>query len=199
MKNKLIVPILTGVLFAVAANAQVDLTVTGSTAGRKIMYDRAATLFDPGFTTQGGALSYANSANVLTASGTMSNAIPSLGSTPVTLRFSMSGSAAGLIDLDAQNPLGTKDPITGNTSNRVPDIAFSDNWPEACTPPLPSSRFTANTNLCVLPFTFIKNPSGPDMATVTNITKEQAIMLMTSSGTVGGFPAMPASFLGSTS
>ena len=195
--NKLIIPILTGVLFAAVAHAQVDLTVTGSTACRKIMYDRAAQLFDAGYTTQGGALSYANSANQITAVGTMSNAIPSLGSTVVTLRFGMSGSSQGMVDLDQSNPIGTKDPVTGFISNTVPDISFADSLPNSVAVSVPSSDLTPKTNLCVLPFVFLKNVPSLSMANVTNITKEQAVMLMSSSGTTpGGLRGMPASFLG---
>lgn len=196
--NKILLSILTGVLFVAETNAQEDITITGSTAGRRISYDRAATLFDPGFTTQGGALSFANTANQVTATGTMSNAIPSLGSTPVTLRFAMSGANDGAQVLYNSTPIATKDPITGNNSNKVALLAFTDQFPEASIPPIPSSAFTANTNLCVLPIVFFKNPSGPGMAGVTNLTRQQAIMLMTSSGTVGGFDAMKPDFLGGT-
>jgi hypothetical protein len=197
MKKQILVPILAGVLFAAAASAQEDITVTGSTAGRKLLYDRVATIFDPGFTEVGGTLA-AGSANTITVIGTMSNALPSLGTTPVTLRFAMSGSARGLSDLNAGTQLSTKN-AAGVTELLPAQIAFADNWPEACTPALSSSLFTANTNLYVLPFVFFKN-NGPGMAGVTNLTKHQAIMLMNSSGTkdIAGvtYPAFPATFLG---
>jgi len=77
---------------------------------------------------------------------------------------------------------------------------LADNFPEACSPPIPSSHFTANTNLLVIPFTFFKNPTSPGMGPVTNITKEQAVMLMSSSGTLpNGTPAMPSTFIGGSS
>ena len=200
MKTKhLFLPILTGVLCAAAAHANEDITITGSTACRRIMYDRAATLFDPGFTTQGGALAFNNTANQITASGTMSNAIPSLGATPVTLRFAMSGANQGAQDLYNSNPLATKDPVTGFNSNQIPSLAFFDQFPEASVPSIPSSGLTANSNLLVLPFVFFKNPGGPGgMTGVTNITKEQTIMLMNSSGVIAGFDSMKPDFLGGT-
>ena len=196
MKKQILIPILAGVLFAAAANAQEDITITGSTAARKLIYNRVATLFDAGFTEQGGTLA-AGSASTMTVSGTMSTAIPSLGSTPVTLRFAMSGSAQGLSDLNAGTLLTTKNPTTGSNETRSAVIAFADNWPEANTPALSSSLFTANTNLLVLPFVFFKN-SGPGMTGVTNLTKEQAIMLMSSSGIIAGSDAMNPDFLGGT-
>ena len=197
--NKILIPILTGLLFAAAANAQVDMTVTGSTAFRSISFNRIAALYDSGVVQKGDF-----STGPGTYSGTMSNAIPSLGATPVTMRLSFSGSAAGVLAVANGTPVPTIDPVTGNTSNKVPVIMFSDVYPESASPPVNSSVYASSFSpggpliLGIIPFTYVKN-NGPTLAGVTNITREQAVLLCSDSGVQGGFNGMPATFLGGSS
>src|SRR5260221_12555900 len=113
--HKILLTIAAGFFAGGVANAQVDLTITGSTAFRAITFDRAASLMDPGFTTMGNTGSGPGSYR-----GTASNAVPSLGSTPVTIRLSFSGSGSGMLAVDQSSPVPTVDPITGNSSNRFP-------------------------------------------------------------------------------
>ncbi len=177
-----------GVLLANVALAQVNLTITGSTAFRSIAFSRSASLFDSGMLTNGNT-----GVGPGTFSGTMSNTIPSLGSTPVTLRLSFSGSAAGMSAVDLGTPVPTVDPGSTNVVNLPPDIAFSDVFPESASPPINGSHFNQFI-VGVIPFVFVKNTKpGSSLDTVTNITREQAVLLMTASG------AMPASFLGGSS
>src|SRR6266581_4794398 len=144
--NRMFLPVLTGSLLAGAAQAQVDLTITGSTSFRSITFDRVKSLFDPGYTSDGNF-----GTGPGTYSGTMSNSVPSLGPTPVTVRLSFSGSAAGMEAVDAGTPVPTINPITG----------------------------------------------------ITNITREQAVLLMSSSGIITNAGqqvfGMPASFLAGSS
>jgi hypothetical protein len=192
--NKVLLPLVGASLLAIGARAQVNVTITGSTAFRSIAFDRVQSLFDAGFTTAGnlstGPGSYA---------GTMSNAIPSLHNTPVTVRLSFSGSGTGMLAVDQSTPVPTVDPATGLTNNLVPDLAFSDVFPESATPSINGSDFDQDI-VGVIPFVFVKNNA---LTGITNITKEQAVLLMTSSGVVTNgatlIPGMPASFLSGTS
>lgn len=186
--HKILMPAVAGLLFAGVANAQVDMTITGSTAWRSITFERAASLFDAGYTAKGDT-----NIGPGTFSGTMSSAIPSLGSTPVTLRLSFSGSAAGMLAVDGGTQVPTVDPNTGNTSNSVPLIGLSDVFPESATPPINGSDFDQFV-VGVVPFVFVKNTmANSSLISCTNMTREQAYLLMTASG------IMPCSFIGGSS
>src|SRR2546425_10673836 len=103
--TKIVLTLLAGAL-SPAAFAQVEVTVTGSTAFRSITIDRSAFLFDLG--SLNGVTNNA-STGLITFSGTMSNAAPSLGSTPVKIRLSFSGSGSGMLAVKNQTPVSTAD------------------------------------------------------------------------------------------
>ena len=181
-------------LMALDASAQVEVTVTGSTAFRAITIDRVGSLFDSGFT----AVTNNASTGLITYRGTMGGAVPSLATTPVTLRLSFSGSAAGMQSVQAGTPISTAD-TPGVNTNKVPDLALSDVFPESATPPLNLSDFD-HFIVGVVPFVFVRNNG---MAGVTNITREQANLLLTASGVATNgtqlISGMPAIFLGGSS
>lgn len=184
MNYKKLLLALTGTsLLTTVAFAQVELTITGSTAFRSVAQDRVPALFDAGYTTT------LSNSNIRTYSGTMSAAIPALGSTPVTVRMSFSGSAAGMQAVKNSTPVGTADPVTSANNNKVPDVAFSDVFPGSANPPIATSAFASRTNVGVVPFVFVKS-GGATLVGITNITRDQAILAMTA----GGF--MPATYLG---
>jgi phosphate transport system substrate-binding protein len=79
----------------------------------------------------------------------------------------------------------------GVNVNKVADLALSDVFPGSASPPIPDSAFD-RTVVGVVPFVFVKNNS---LAGVTNITRDQALLLMTASGAAG----MPATYLGGIS
>ena len=190
LKN-LLIPAVAGAWMSLATQAQVNLTLTGSTAFRSIAFDRVASLFDSGYVTKGDV-----SKGPGTYSGTMSAAVPSLGNTPVVLRLSFSGSGSGMLAVVNRTPVPTIEPGTGATVNLAPDLAFSDVYPESATPPI--SRADVEDSLVgVIPFVWVRNNA---LTGVNNLTREQSILLMTASGVVnaGGtaIPGMPASFLG---
>lgn len=189
--NKILLSLLTGGLLAGVAQAQVTLTITGSTAFRSIAFDRVQFLFDAGYITAGDL-----AIGPGTYQGTMSNAIPSLRNTPVTVRLSFSGSGTGMLAVDQSTPVPTINPGTGTTNNTVPDLSFSDVFPESATPAINGSDFDQSI-VGVIPFTFTKNNA---LVGITNITREQAQLLMTASGVVTNgtqlINGMPASFLG---
>ena len=187
--NQILLPVLAGSLFAVTGRAQVSVTITGSTAFRSITEDRAQSLFDPGYT------SWGDLSGVLpeTFSGTMTNVLHS--TTTVNLRLSFSGSGAGMNAVDQDTPVPTIDPGTGFTNNLTPDIAMSDVFPESATPPVNTSDLNI-TNVGVIPFVWIRSTA---LTGITNITREQAYLLMTDSGVQFGVNGMPATFLGGSS
>jgi hypothetical protein len=180
---------------AIGAKGQVNVTITGSTAFRSIAFDRVQSLFDPGYSIAGDVVNTGPG----TYSGTMSNAIPSLHATPVTVRLSFSGSGAGMLSVDQSTPVPTVNPGTGTTNNMVPDLAFSDVFPESATPSINGADLD-QAIVGVIPFVYVKNNA---LTGITNITKEQAVLLMTASGVVTNgvtlIPGMPATFLGGSS
>ena len=194
MKTTLLLAALTA-LGSTAAFAQVDVTITGSTAFRAITIDRAWASFDVA-----GRLAQTNDAanGLITISGTMQAAAPTLGTTPVIVRLSFSGSAAGMEAVRNQTPVNTArtaSEISGGVSNvtKIPDLALSDVFPASATPPIPPSAFDRSV-LGVVPFTFFRNNTSSNVfAGVTNITESQANLLMVASG------FMPATFLGGSS
>ena len=177
-------------LGSTAAFAQVDVTVTGSTAFRSVTIDRAWSIFD---VSNRSAQTNSASTGLITFSGTMSNAAPSLGGTVVKLRLSFSGSARGMEDVRNSTLInvaalpGEAAPGVSNTT-RIPDLALSDVFPSSATPPIPESAFNRSV-LGVIPFVYVKNNA---LTGVTNLTQSQANLLMIASGTGG----MPSSFLG---
>jgi PBP superfamily domain len=168
-----------------AANAQVQLTITGSTAFRSVVLDRIPTLFD---TNSMSANTSDPNKNQYFFSGTMSNLVPTFGNQPITIRTSFSGSGSGM--LAVKN--GTLQPcinLSGALTNLAADVALSDVYPASASPSIPASAFAQRVEVGVVPFVFAKNDS---LIGVTNITREQAVLLMTASGDGG----MPASYLG---
>jgi hypothetical protein len=184
--NRILIQTLFGMSMASAVHAQVELTVTGSTAFRSINFDRIPVLFDVG-----SIQSNVTNANLRTYSGTISNVVPALGKTQVTIRTAFSGSAAGMLAVQNQALLAALE-INGSSVNKVADMAFSDVYPGAASPPIPASAFD-RTEVGVVPFVFVRNNQGTDG--INNITRDQAVLLMTASGDNG----MPASYLGGNS
>jgi hypothetical protein len=197
MNKQVLIPVLVGSLLAVSARADYDIVITGSTAFRSVVFDRAQSLYDAGSRSQ-----YTNlNANTITYSGTMSNLFPSFANTKVNLRFSFSGSGAGMIAVNSSAILPTVDLANNSTnSSFTADVALSDVFPSSAN--LSDSAFDHDV-LGVVPFSFFRNNNASGMATVSNITREQAVLLMTASGAVvsGGnvINGMPASFLGGSS
>jgi len=187
-KTKVLLTLLTGIWLATAAYGQVEVTITGSTSFRAITIDRSASLFDSGSLV---AVTNDASTGLITFGGTMSNKVASLGATPVKIRLSFSGSATGMQAVKNQTPVPTAD-TPGNNVNRTPDLALSDVYPGAATPPINPTAFDPDVQVGVIPFVYVKNNG---LTGISNITREQAVLLMTASG-VGG---MPATFLGGSS
>ena len=192
MKNKsTLLTLLAGVALSTAAYAQVEVTITGSTAFRAITIDRSASLFDAGSLT---AITNDATTGLITYAGTVSNKVASLHNTPVKVRLSFSGSGAGMLAVKNQTPLATAE-TQGVNVNKVPDLALSDVFPGSATPPIAESAFERDV-LGVVPFAYVRNNA---LTGISNITREQAILLMTASGSINGVDGMPATFLGGSS
>ncbi len=91
--KKTLLPLYAAALTALgstAAFAQVDVTITGSTAFRAITIDRAWGPFDVATRT---AVTNNATTGLITISGTMQGSAPTLGTTPVKVRLSFSGSS----------------------------------------------------------------------------------------------------------
>src|SRR5229473_3069499 len=149
--TKTLLTLLAGLLLSAAAYAQVEVTVTGSTAFRAITIDRSASIFDAGYV----AVTNNASTGLITYSGTVAAAVPSLGSTPVKVRLSFSGSASGMLSVKNLTPVSTAD-TPGVNVNRVPDLALSDVFPGSATPPISDSAFERSV-LGVIPFVWVAN------------------------------------------
>jgi phosphate transport system substrate-binding protein len=184
--NKTLLTTAVGFGLAAGASAQVELTITGSTAFRSVFYNRVAVLFDPG-----SLQSNVTNTDKQTYVGTISNAVPAFGGTQVAIRSSFSGSGTGMVAVKNQTPLAALE-ISGVAINKVADLSFSDVYPGAASPPIPASSFEAR-QVGVVPFVFVKSNAG--MGGVASITRDQAILLMTATGDGG----MPASYLGGAS
>jgi hypothetical protein len=155
-----------------SAQAQVNVTVTGSTAFRSVAFDRAVSLFDAGFTVQ------SNGVTTVTYQGTMSGST-SLGSATVTMRFSFSGSGTGTLAVKNSTPVPTLNPDGTTNTAIIPDLAFSDVYP--VTAGVNPGGLDDNNIIGVIPFVWIRNNS---LSGISNITRDQAVYLMGASGTL---------------
>jgi len=194
--NKTLIGLVTGALAVVSAQAQVELVLTGSTAFRAIAIDRAFSIFDAtGFS---GITNDPSSPNLVTYRGTVQGAVPSLGTTPVTLRLGFSGSGSGMLAVKNLTPVlvaDTAGSLTSGNINKTPDIAFSDIYPASATPPIAGTAFERSV-LGVIPFVYVRSAA---LTGVNSITREQAYLLMTASGSIAGIDGMPATYLGGSS
>jgi ABC-type phosphate transport system substrate-binding protein len=203
--NKLIVPLITGALFAAAANTHaqtLDITATGSTAFRNIAVDVIKKMYDGGSPAFVGNIKDASFGGCY--SGTMSNQVPSLGATVVQFHATFSGSAQGATDLYDHNLIGVTYPGGQQSGTNAsypalsPDISFSDNWPAAMATPIANSKFDDQGQdvIGVNVFDWVVN-TNLYAAGLTNITRETAKLLLTTSGNQDNSSAgMPANYIG---
>jgi ABC-type phosphate transport system substrate-binding protein len=208
--SKLIVPLITGALFAAVANSQAtdfDIAMTGSTAFRSIAVDAIKSLFDtnnagvPQVATAG---SVSDAANGVVYSGTMSNLLS--GNTAwIHVHATFSGSAQGANDVYGHHTIGTYTVTGFSTDTSVkstitPDLAFTDNWPAGMANPIKNSLFDdgGNSIIGVNCFAFIAN-TNLVTAGVTNIDRERVKLLIDDNGSsLEGGADLPARYLGAT-
>jgi hypothetical protein len=198
MKKTTALLTLAGAMAVTSTQAQVEITITGATSFRSIIQDRVAYLFDSGYVRNN------PNSNTNTHYGTM-NARTTLGTMPVTVRLSFSGSGTGMNSVKNSTAINTALQTPTNATlvaweSRVPDFAFSDVYPSSASPSIPNSSLTDRI-VGVVPFVFARNTG---LTGVDNITRDQALLLMTASGAVddgegGWINGMPATFLGGSS
>jgi hypothetical protein len=181
--NMKLLTALAGVALCSAANAQVNVTIGGSTAIRGLLYDRVVSLFSPAPTIS------SNSANFVTFSGSVTGVA---GTT--VIRCSGSGSSEGLDALvsGAFQPTCVNG-LTTLETNRALDICLSDIFSESAYPVSFDSGNFDVSKLCVIPFVFMKNSTAGSLTGVTNLTRDQALALFTTSSS-----NFPQSFYGGT-
>lgn len=190
MKSKLILLAGLGSVLALPAFAQVEITITGSTAFRSIVQDRVSSLYDTGDSSYSVTV---RDTNIRTYYGHMPSVFPSAPTTPVTVRLSFSGSATGMQSVENGTPVSTVDVgVTNTLVSKVADLALSDVFPSSANPPISDTVFAQHDRVGVVPFVFARN-GGLELTGVTNLTRDQAVQLMTASG------LMPASFIGGSS
>ena len=165
----------------------VQLVVTGSTAFRPVDEDRIVNLFDAGYTQ-----TTLSGNNYVVWQGTVKGTVPTV-TNQVLIYASFSGSLTGMQAVQYQTLVPCVAPGGTNTTlNLPPNLAFSDAFPGAASPPIPNSAFAATPAILgVLPFAWVRANSSA-LAGITNITRDQAILLETA----GGF--VPASFSGTS-
>lgn len=158
-----------------AAQAQVEITLTGSTAFRADVYRAIRTMFDAGFLENAASFpagggppataSNPTNAGLVTWTGTMT---PLFGASAVTVRASWSGSVAGIRTV-AQNLtvayLSSSTSGNTNTVNLNADFAFADNSQGNT---LFTTPTLSDTIFGVVPFTWAKSPGAP--AALDNIS-----------------------------
>jgi hypothetical protein len=154
---------------ALHAATAVTIVVTGSTAFRSVTQDRAQVILH---TTPTLVNSDNTKADYVGGSYTNGLTIYS----PVTVRFSYSGSAQGLIDVANQNNV-----VLADNSNGKPQLAFSDVFP--VTAGLTEGAFNRN-KVGVVPFVFFKNKNSTALSALSNLTQRQATTLFATAGTI---------------
>ena len=176
LKNSLLLAAATFVA-ASSANAQTVIDITGSTAGRSAVHNAIRTVLSNETFAYNGA--NFNGASKVIFKGDISG-------TPVIIRTSWSGSAAGVRDVAQNNssvwfPVTTIDTISlnntavsmanssANTVQDTPEIAYSDVFQSST---IYGSPTLTDDKAGIIPFKFYASADAP--ATLTNISSLQA-------------------------
>lgn len=183
MKASLSKIVAAAALFAVGAQAQVEINISGAVAFRDTSYRAIRSIFGPNLTSQNPA-DAAGTPNQLKVVWT--GTIPALyGAQTVTIRAFYNGAVAGIQDLTQNRPvnfLASAVPGETNTVNLPADVAYSSVFQRSTaftTPTLDDARFG------VTPVLFVKSSSAP--AGLTNITVQQFRSLAANGALPGWF------------
>jgi len=155
----------------------VDLYVTGSTAFRANVYTACTKLFDAAPAITYGDAAHGGDANnnSKTASwcmtGTVSNTITALSTTPLTIHGLFTGSVQGMQTVEQKTPLLFATPASGVYVTNSPTIGFSDC--SGTSTPFPATGNYNEENVCVQPFVIAKSVIGGAMTNVTSVTWDQ--------------------------
>ena len=178
MKKTLILTAALGLAGATPLMA-VDLYVTGSTAFRANVYGACSKLYDGGAPL---SITYGDAAhggdannNAKTASwcmtGTVSNSITAVGTTPLTIHGLFTGSVQGIQTTEQGTKLPFATPSSGVYVTNTPTIGFSD--ASGTSTPYPATGNFNEENVCVQPFVMCKSVAGGGLANISNVTWEQ--------------------------
>ncbi len=186
MKKTLLLTLAVG-LIGTSPLMALDLYITGSTAFRANVHDACAKLYDTnssgvhinnevtGTVATGGDAKTGNGAAQWYMTGTCSNTISALGTTPLTIHALFTGSVQGIQTVEQSTKLSFLTLSNGVPiiTNNTPTIAFSDASSEST--PFPASQ-TVNYNeeqVAVQPFVMVKSIAGGGLNNITNVTWEQ--------------------------
>ncbi len=178
MKKTLILTAALGLISASPLMA-LDLYITGATAFRANVHDACKALFDTtpvagttlryGAVATGGTGASANSNPQWTMSGTVSNKISALGTTPLTIHAIFTGSVQG--NQTVVTP-GTKVVFldsTGNAITNTATIAYSDC--ASSSTPFPATGNYSEETVAIQPFCVLR--SALNNTNINNLTWEQ--------------------------
>jgi hypothetical protein len=178
MKKHLILT-LAASLAAVLPSKALDLYITGSTAFRANVTTACAKLYDSGISnyyggttlTGGDGKAYPKAAQWV-MSGTVSNTISALGTTPLTIHALFTGSIQGIQTVEQGTKLLFLAADGVSVLTNTPTIAFSD--ASSTVTPYPATGNFFEEKVAVQPFVFAKSVIGGVMNSVTNITAGEA-------------------------
>jgi hypothetical protein len=164
--------------------ANTDLYITGSTAFRKNAYAACSKLFDTPQAGNNGTGAAASSDSRWTMTGTAVTAGLTTGTDTLTIHALWNGSVQGLsamLNKDqlvylASGTAGVNTLVTNSAS-----VALSDVFSSPTIDQLPSGSFTEK-KVAVQPFAFVKSKGLGGVQSITNITWQQLVTLLGSSG-----------------
>jgi len=164
--------------------ANIDLYITGSTAFRKNAYAACSKLFDTAQAGNNGAGAAGSSDSRWTMTGTAVTAGLTTGTDTLTIHALWNGSVQGLSGLLNKDQLVYLASGTAGVTNQVTNscsVALSDVFSSPTIDPLPSGSFTEK-KVAVQPFVFVKSKGLGGVQSINNISWQQLVTLLGSSG-----------------
>ena len=184
MKKTIALTLFTGLLAAsqvMAANY--DLYICGSTAFRANVWAACGKLYDSVQTGNNGSGTAASSDSKWTMSGASTSVLGNNTDT-LTIHALWTGSVQGqsaLANKDQLAFLKTATPGDATLVTNSASLAFSDVFSAPTIVPLPSGSFT-ETRVAAQPFVFVKSVAPGGVQSINNITWQQLVTILGSSG-----------------
>lgn len=175
-----------GAILAPAAFGQTyELRITGATAFRSPVRNRLTNVvLDAGQT----ITVKASGSNKATYTGKYSSAMGALAGKDALIRDCFTGSAEGMRDVAEGNNVAFIN-MDGSATNCPADIGFSDVQPSSALASVHKiGDFDQFIRVGVVPFVWVRNkPTTGDLDAVNNISREQAFLLQSGSGSMPSY------------
>jgi hypothetical protein len=172
MKKTLAITAALGLISASPLMA-LDLYITGATAFRANVHDACTKLFDnlpvDGSTLRYGSGTHNNGNAQWTMTGTVSNKISALGTTPLTIHAVFTGSVQGNQAVVTPGSKQVFLDTAGNLITNTPTIAYSDC--ASASTPYPATGNYSEETVAIQPFVVIR--SAQNNTNITNLSWEQ--------------------------